>query len=390
MANATNYTKGKYNYYRVVATVGYDAKGKPIRKEFLGKGKKEAQKKKDEYVKNNPPYLNTDIAFMKLGDAIHTYLFQYKKISGNVRTSSFNRYECVYRLYIKSSPLANKTVTSVKSLDVLKFINDLHVNYQKSHSLLKTILKVLKMFFTWADLHDAIMKNPCKSIVVPGKSGNKEKEVSVFTQDELDKIKTELDKMEARGEFNLKLIVKFALGTGMRRGEILALRYDDIIGDKANVRMSLNDVTDVKEDGTRSRSIDFVDVKSKTSYRTVTLPEDLQKAIKKHRINQLQNVIAVGLGQNPEYLFTTKTGKLLDPSNVTTAFRRMLKRGGVDHKKFHALRHTYATKMACERIPLHTISELLGHSNIAMTMIYSHSDDQSKQEAAIVANSLLI
>jgi integrase len=94
--------------------------------------------------------------------------------------------------------------------------------------------------------------------------------------------------------------------------------------------------------------------------------------------------------QNYEgYVFTTETGLFIDPRNLLRAYQRALKSAGILYRKFHNLRHTYATKLFEADVPLKTVQELLGHSDITMTAnIYTHVMPEKKVDAVEKLNNL--
>ncbi|WP_279233035.1 tyrosine-type recombinase/integrase [Fonticella tunisiensis] len=90
-----------------------------------------------------------------------------------------------------------------------------------------------------------------------------------------------------------------------------------------------------------------------------------------------------------DYVFTTNLGKNIDARNLLRSYERVLKKANIPYRKFHNLRHTYATKLFEAGVPLKTVSELLGHSNISITAnIYTHVMPKEKITAAEKLNSL--
>ena len=85
MAVKTNYEKNGNNYFRVTATIGKKSDGKPIRKEFYGKSKKEAETKKDEYLNNLKSGLNLDFDKITVGNLFHIWLFEIIKVSNKIK-----------------------------------------------------------------------------------------------------------------------------------------------------------------------------------------------------------------------------------------------------------------------------------------------------------------
>lgn len=104
MAKKTNFEVNGSSYFRTMATVGKDANGKPIRKQFYGSSKKEAEEKRDEYLGNVKNGLNVDYRNMSIEKLMKMWLFNVVKITAAYNT--LDRYECIYRNYVVGSPLA--------------------------------------------------------------------------------------------------------------------------------------------------------------------------------------------------------------------------------------------------------------------------------------------
>ncbi len=168
MAVKTNYEKNGNNYFRVTATIGRKSDGKPIKKEFYGKSKKEAERKKDEYLNNLKSGLNLDFDKITVGNLFHIWLFEIIKVSNKIKPSTFERYESVYRNYIKNSEISNILIAEIKSMQIQKFYNNLYKNGKTSASI-EVLDRLLKSYFNYAVDENYIIKNPIsKKITIPG------------------------------------------------------------------------------------------------------------------------------------------------------------------------------------------------------------------------------
>lgn len=371
----TNCIKNGKPMYRTTLLVGHNKEGKPVRKNFFGKSIREAESKKELYKQTIAHGLNLEIAEMSLSEAMRLWLFEVKKPDNRVKPSSFERYHSIHKNYVEGYPIGKKKVDKIKSLDVQRHLNDLEKE-GKSNSLLKTVYKIMKMFFIYAEEQNYISKSPCtRGITIPGERPYK-KEVETFSDQEIEILKKHLE-----NDHRLRLIVLLALGTGLRRGELLALRYDDIREGGIYVDKSLAKPTNIEANGDRHTEFCVWEPKSNTSRRFVPLPGDLSKEIELHRQRQISEQLAVGFIGEPDFLFTTATGNFIDPTNFCRAFSRLLKRAGIPHKKFHALRHTYASKLVQKGVDINTIQGLMGHSNITITSIYFHADRKVMTES---------
>lgn len=176
-------------------------------------------------------------------------------------------------------------------------------------------------------------------------------------------------------------LASLALATGMRRGELLALRWSDIdfernSGNSLHVERSLEKT---------KAGLRFKAPKTKHGRRTITLPATIVADLRSHRTERQKQCLALGLGRlAPDALvFATIEGEPLDPDSVSKAFRRAAKAaGGPAGITFHSLRHTHASQLIAAGIDVLTISRRLGHGSPAITLtVYGHlfanADDRS-------------
>lgn len=167
-----------------------------------------------------------------------------------------------------------------------------------------------------------------------------------------------------------------ALGTGMRRGELLGLRWSDVTGDRlVRVATALTIV-----DG-RPR------LKATKTYRVRNLHVDARTAaaIDRRRTSQetQRHQASAGWRNELDLIFTDEVGDPLVPQRITHRFRRLVRRLEVPTIRLHDLRHTHATLLLQAGVPIKVVSERLGHSTIAMTMdVYTHVLPAMDRDAA--------
>jgi len=156
--------------------------------------------------------------------------------------------------------------------------------------------------------------------------------------------------------------------TGLRRGELLALRWRnlDLGGSKLSVVATAYKLS--------SGEYRIKEPKTVHSRRTVILPPSLVELLQAYRFDQelLRIQLDIGLGAD-DFVFSRADGSPVNPNAVTLAFRRILKRAGLEGVRIHDLRHTHATLMLRAGVHPKIVSERLGHANIGITLdIYSH------------------
>ncbi|WP_346890327.1 site-specific integrase [Clostridium sp. UBA1056] len=275
MSTKTNIEINGKDYFRVSCTVGIDSNGKRIRKTFYGKSKKEAEKKKNEYLNNIKLGLSPDISKIYLGTMMKTWLFEVVRVSSNIKPTTFERYEGIYRNYIKDSPIESLNLSSIKSIQIQRYYNELYNNKdkkkRKSSNQIKTLNKLLKQFFNYAIEEGYILKNPCqgKRVVIPGDVEINKKEVEIFTDDELKRI------FNADENTLIKNMATICACTGIRRGECLGLNWNDIdeINNTINIKRTVSTVTFIDDYGNRTLKTIIQIPKTAGSIRTIPLPK---------------------------------------------------------------------------------------------------------------------
>jgi integrase len=175
-----------------------------------------------------------------------------------------------------------------------------------------------------------------------------------------------------------------AVATGLRQGELLGLRWEDVDLDEGQivVRRALQRV-----DGKPT----FVETKTSRSRRTVGLPTVAREALREHRLGQLQERLQAGPAwQEWGLVFATPVGMPLQPSNVTHAFQKTLECLGLPRQRFHDLRHCCASLMLAQGLSLKDVMDTLGHSQISLAAnLYGHLYAERRQEVASRMDGIL-
>ena len=165
----------------------------------------------------------------------------------------------------------------------------------------------------------------------------------------------------------LEALFVVAMTTGLRRGELLGLRWDDVDLDQGllHVRRSLQRV-----DG----ALRIMEPKTARSRRTVPLPASAVAALRRHRSRQgEERLLAGALWRDSGIVFASTIGTLLEPRNVNRRFEVLRDRAALPWLRLHDLRHACATLLLAQGVDPRTIMELLGHSAIGVTMnTYTH------------------
>ena len=178
-----------------------------------------------------------------------------------------------------------------------------------------------------------------------------------------------------------------ALNTGMRRGEILGLRWKDI--DLEEGQLTVNQGL-VRVSG---KGLVFQEPKTKLSNRTISLSPMVLKVLKEHRKKQAEYRLLSGGAYDEgglDLVFANEIGKPICPRAFTRIFERLLKRAGLEAACLHDLRHTFATMALEQGVNVKTVQETLGHHSAAFTMdVYAGTTERMKREAADKVGGLL-
>ena len=311
-------------------------------------------------------------------------LFEFR--INELKDTSFERYEGIFRNYIKGSILGKKKLSDIRTAHIQSYYNTL-AEQGKSTNTIKTLNKTLKTCLNDALKQGYIVKNYCSLVTMP-KSDIKEKEhdITFFTTEEQQRFIATLDKNRNRMLFIL------ALGSGLRLGELMALKWDnvDMVNNTLSVTHAISRISKVGKDGSRTWSVLEHDPKTKSSIRTIPLPINIVKELKKHKAEQDKEILKNGeLYQKNNLVFCTELGGYLDTRNLTRSYARALAKAGIEHKKFHSMRHTYATRLFENDVPIKTVQSLMGHNDITTTMnIYTHVTPEKMTDEVQKLNSI--
>jgi integrase len=168
-----------------------------------------------------------------------------------------------------------------------------------------------------------------------------------------------------------------ALATGLRRGELLALRWQDI--DLATGVIQVVRSLEQTKAGLR-----FKTTKSKRSKRPIVLPASVLAVLLNHKAKQAEERLLLGLGKG-ELVFTRVDGDPIKPNSFTSWMARVAARAGTSHiMPVHGLRHTHITNLLRENVHPKVASERAGHSRVGFTLDrYSHVIPSLQEDAAI-------
>lgn len=329
------------------------------RKSIYGKTQEEVRKKLNKILNDIDNNIYVEDSKITVGEWLNTWLYDYKK--NTVKQKTFEGYETLVRVHL--IPAFSKIQLKKLTVDhVQKFINT-KVKDGLSSRTIRYINTLLHGALKQAVNNGLLVRNVSEAVVLPER---KQKERKFLTAEEQNRLINSL-KDEQQG-----FILLFALSTGLRRGELLALRWSNYDTEKRYISIKENLSRLKGEDG--KSHLTFTTPKTASSKRTIPLLPDISQMLNEHRYAQTVKRFQAGqLWEDNDLIFCTDFGKPIEPRNLHRVLERACDKANISCINIHALRHAFATRALENGIPLKVVSDILGHSSISMTAdIYSH------------------
>jgi len=234
-----------------------------------------------------------------------------------------------------------------------------------------------------AEVDGLISRNP--AALVDGVKITQRKEGRTLTPEQARALLRAADGTE------IHALVVVLLSLGLRKGEALALSWADLDLDARPGLLTVRRA--LKKDASGAVYAD--EPKTKGSRRTVHLPEPVVDVLRQHRVRQAEQRLAFGEGWGGKWatldlVFTSSIGTPLDPDRVNRDVQRLTDLAGLGRWTPHELRHSAASILLAQGVPLKVVSETLGHSSIRVTAdVYGHLMEPAKAEAAEAMTSAL-
>jgi integrase len=294
---------------------------------------------------------------LTLGEYLDRWLSD--AVRGTVRESTYSRDKYLVTNHVKPSigrvKLKNLNARLLQSLYRERLDSGL------SSSTVQKIHHVLHKALTQAMRWDLIPRNPADSVKAPTPAPKEMHPLSVLETRQL---------LEAARGDRLEALYVLAIHTGMRRGELLALKWADVDLDLATVR-----VRRTLTRGEDGRGYVMGAATKNGKGRHVRLTTRVVEALKRHRARQAKEKLKVSsLYQEQGLVFAGTGGGLINPSNLRQrSFKPLLEHAGLPRITFHDLRHTCASLLFQRNVHPKFVQELLGHASVAITLdTYSH------------------
>lgn len=305
-----------------------------------------------------------DPSAMLLKDWILQWLDNYLP---NIEATTRTHYRNAINTHIIPD-LGHVMLKNLKTTVIQAWVNDLHTEKGLSPKSVRNIYLNLQSALTKAVVLRMLPYNPCEGVVLPKATKYK---ATVYTVQEMNHL---LD--IARGT-DMFIPVLLATNLGLRRGEVLALKWEHIDFEHAVVHVCENTV--ITEQGALTKA-----PKSSDGIRDITLGAGVLKELKHAHAQYNRNKLAMGPKfKDSGLVFSQADGGAYRPESLTRMWRRFLEKHQLKDIRFHDLRHSCATAMLEAGVDPKTVQNRLGHSDITMTMnIYAHCTQNMDRNAA--------
>ena len=367
--------------WRGAVVVGQKADGTLDRRWVSGKTQAEVEEKKRSMQAN----LHTGMVADTGGLTVATFMarwVEYKEHEG-IKPNTVQTYRESVRLYIVPY-LGKLKLEKLRPLDIEHMLSKMR-KAGKSASRCAYTRLVLKMALQQGVRWQMLPRNVAEAVRPPKVE---RKDMQVWTPQQ---VATFLDTAQAHRMYTAFYL---ALMTGMRRGELMGLKWEDIDFERARLTVR-NNLVEVQGEGipgkerggkatVTSRKAVLSTPKTKNSRRTIVLSPGTVFKLKEHQARQeVEQSQAAEAWQNEGFVFASEVGTHTNPDALSNLYGKLLKEADVPRIRFHDLRHTAASLMILRGIPPKTVSERLGHADVAFTLrTYTHLYDEQREEAA--------
>lgn len=309
-----------------------------------------------------------------LQDWVLEYLEKYKK--NELKITTYDSYFCIYRKHILESKIGKMQLENV-SLEILQNYYNRKIKEGYSSKTVREIGTIINSALNMAVRTRLLTENPNLYTTIP----KKEKyEAKILSKEEVEKILR-----EAKDE-ELYPIIITTVYTGMRKGEVMALKWEnvDFKERKIHIRGSLCRIQEEPDkNGRRHARYEILEPKTKKSIRTVPMLEEVYNALleqKKRQSEQKNKYNDVYLDN--DLVFANEIGDFIEQRTFMEKYHDFLAKYDITDIRFHDLRHTFASLLIESDVSMKVVQELLGHSTITTSMdIYTHVSDKKKEQA---------
>lgn len=327
----------------------------PKRKTIYGRTREKVRDEMAKALADRADGLVFDDENVTVGEYLDTWL--KGSVRGSVRQSTLDRYESAIQLHIEPA-LGRLRLKKLTPAHLAGFYQD-RLDAGLAPATVNKLHAILHKAFDQAVKWNMVPRNVTNAVKAPRP---RPKEMSALSADETRRL------LEAARGDKLEALYVLAVTTGMRQGELLALKWQDV--DLENATISVRRT--LTKSGGR---LLLGEPKTKKSRRTIHVTETVVRALREHLARQMEHMQRLGdLYQDEGLVFASEVGSPINPTNLRKrSFASLLKRAKLAEIRFHDLRHTCATLLLTSNVHPKYVQELLGHATIAITLdTYSH------------------
>ena len=341
--------------------VGMKADGKPAMKVVYAKTEAECHRKLKAIIDEAAKTEYIEVQKSTVKDYMENWLTSVKK--NELKPKSYDRLEQTTTLYVYPA-IGHIQLDAIKTQDVQSMINGLR-DSGKSHSTIKKAYDAVNACFKLGVIQKTVARNPAIGVTIPSKKVLPPKKIQFYTKDEAALLTEQAMSSWGNGKrrYPLGAFVPLLINTGLRAGELLALRWKEDV-DLENKTITVHNNMVFVKDRDKEKGYKLLEQESvKTDAgqdRTIPLNDGAVAA--------LLDICQV-TGDYP-YVMTTSAKNVIKPRQLDQMFRRIATATGLPEEKIygvHSLRHTFATLLLSNDVDIKTVSKLLGHSDVTIT-----------------------
>ena len=349
-------------------TVGKDQDGKQKRKAFYGKTRREVLHRMTAALSELNHGVFVEPSKITVNEWLDIWLHDYKPQS--VKRTTLQIYDSRAENHIRPF-IGHIKMQDLRRETIQGLINELSRKY--AAETVKGIYITLHAALEQARKNSLIYVNCASGIVLPKPDKSR---VQAFTIEEQRRF------MEAAKRSYMGDMFLLDLGTGLRIGELISLTWNDIDLENGVLRVNRTlNIIKSSEDSHNKWLKTFGTPKTASSVRSIPLLPYITDLLKSARKKQDEKKDVLHYEDN-NLVFSTRSGKPLDPRNMQRVFQSVLKQAGLSGFHIHCLRHTFATRGLEQGIELRVLQELLGHSTVKITAdLYTHVLPDMKKDS---------
>jgi integrase len=378
--NEGTITRRKDGRWEAQVFLGRDAvTGKPKRVCFYGKTRQEVSNKRDKALHDIHQGTFVEPHKLLLGKWLDTWLQQYKR--PKIRAITYDTYAMILQRHLKPA-LGHLALRDIRPEHLQRYYNEKGLNART----IRLHHKILSQALTQAEKNQLVVRNVCRLVELPRQT---RREMSTLTVEQVTR-----QLLPALQNDRLYAAYLTLFMVGLRRGELLGLRWQDIDlnAGELHVRQTIGRVYTYDANSKRKTKLIFSEPKTEKSRRTIPVPDACLTALRHHKARQAEEKLMLGQGyQDHGLVFSQADGTPIEPRSLNLYFTQALKRTGLPPKRLHDCRHAFSTWLLEQGIHPKVVSNMLGHSSISVTLdIYSHVSLELEKQAAAKLNAALM